>query len=189
MAKNRKTVHKSFTYLQCDDFAAYLSKMAAEGWHFKEWKFGLVFEKGEPENAVYAVEVFINGTNYDMRPGDHTLNFAEYCEAAGWKLIDARAKFCIFKKIRADAVDIVTREERLQNATKAYSKNLRPQVFCAVIWALTVFLDFFPVSDFIDTVFSGISLVLSAYWVFYFMFTISKLIWFWVWQKKAKKKI
>ena len=33
MARNRKTVLKNFSYLQCDDFAAYLSQMAAKGWH------------------------------------------------------------------------------------------------------------------------------------------------------------
>jgi hypothetical protein len=50
MAKNRKTVFKGFSYLQCDDFAAYLSHMAAKGWHFKEFNIGLVFEKGTPRS-------------------------------------------------------------------------------------------------------------------------------------------
>ena len=189
MKKNHKTVRKSFTYLQCDDFAAYLSKMAADGWHFKEWKSGLVFEKGEPEDAVYAVEVFINGSNYDMRPGEHTLSFAEYCEAAGWRLIDARAKYCIFKRLRDDAVDIVTQEERLENAIKAYRKNFYPQVWLAAMWLFQLFLAFYPVSDFIDTVFSGIDLFVSVCWFFYSIFTFSKLIWFQHWKKNAKKQL
>ena len=58
MGKNRKTVFKGFDYMHCDDFARYLEEMAAKGWHFKEWGVGLKFEKGEPEQAVYAVEVF-----------------------------------------------------------------------------------------------------------------------------------
>ena len=188
MAKNRKTVRKSFTYLQCDDFAAYLSQMAAEGWHFKEWKFGLVFEKGEPENAVYAVEVFINGTDYDMRPGDHTLNFAEYCEAAGWKLVDARAKFCIFKQIRTDAVDILTQEERLKNAAAAYGKNLRIQAVMAIMWLFNLCLRLFPIYSFIETIFSGMDLAFAVYSVFFFIYIVSKIIWFCVWKQKARKR-
>ena len=48
-----KKVRKQFDYMHCDDFAAYLSEMAAKGWHFKAWKAGLVFEKGEPEIVLY----------------------------------------------------------------------------------------------------------------------------------------
>ena len=115
MGNNRKTVLKHFGYLRCDDFAAYLTEMAAKGWHFKEWKIGLVFEKGKPENVRYAVEVFIKGSEYDMWPGPHTEEFAQYCEAAGWKLVDAKYKYMIFKQVREDAMDILTPQERLEN--------------------------------------------------------------------------
>ena len=49
MSAARKTVLKGFDYMHCDDFALYLGKMAAKGWHFREWGIGLKFEKGEPE--------------------------------------------------------------------------------------------------------------------------------------------
>ncbi|MBQ8278751.1 MAG: DUF2812 domain-containing protein [Roseburia sp.] len=113
-----KTVLRSFDYMHCDDFAMYLSEMAAKGWHFKEWGVGLKFEQGEPENAIYAVEVFTNASENDLRPEPHTQEFAEYCEAAGWKLIDARQKFCIFKKVDENAVELFTPEERVKNAFK-----------------------------------------------------------------------
>ena len=84
MARNTKTVLKGFDYMHCDDFAKYLSNMAAKGWHFKEWGVGLKFEKGEPKQAVYAVEVFTKASENDMRPEPNTQEFAAYCEAAGW---------------------------------------------------------------------------------------------------------
>jgi len=118
MSAKRKTVFKGFDYMHCDDFANYLSDMALKGWHFKEWSVGLKFEKGEPEQAVYAVEVFPNASENDMRPGPHTEEFVEYCEKAGWKFIDAKQKYCIFKKLEKDAVDLFTQEERLNNAFK-----------------------------------------------------------------------
>ena len=118
MGAKRKTVLKGFTYMHCDDFAKYLSDMAAKGWHFKEWGVGLKFEKGVPEQAVYAVEVFSKASENDMRPEPNTQEFAEYCESAGWKFVDAKQKYCIFKKIDENALDLFTPEERLINAFK-----------------------------------------------------------------------
>ena len=132
MRKNTKTVLKGFDYLHCDDFADYLEEMARKGWHFKEWGAGLVFERGAPENSCYAVEVFINGSEFDTRPDVHTQEFAEYCEAAGWKLIDAKRKFCIFKKVREDTEEILTDEERLHNISKEEQKEIGWQMFLTI---------------------------------------------------------
>lgn len=118
MGAKRRTVLKGFTYMNCDDFAKYLIDMAAKGWHFKEWGVGLKFEKGEPEQAVYAVEVFEKASENDMRPEPNTQEFAVYCESAGWKFIDAKQKYCIFKKIDEDALELFTPEERVTNAFK-----------------------------------------------------------------------
>ena len=68
MSVKRKKVLKGFNYMHVDDFAKYLSDMAAKGWHFKEWGVGLKFEKGEPERAVYAVEVFQKASDNDTSP-------------------------------------------------------------------------------------------------------------------------
>lgn len=111
-----KTVLRAFDYMHCDDLAKYLNEMAAKGWHFKEWGIGFKFEQGEPETAVYAVEVFTKASADTMRPEPETAEFAEYCEAAGWKFIDGKQKFCIFKKVKEDAVPMFTPEERVRNA-------------------------------------------------------------------------
>lgn len=118
MSRTKKTVWKAFDYMHCDDFARYLEEMAAKGWHFKEWGAGLKFEKGEPQNVKYAVEVFTKASENDLRPEPNTQEFAEYCEAAGWKLVDGKQKFCIFKKVDENAVAILTPEERVKNAFK-----------------------------------------------------------------------
>lgn len=188
MAKNRKTVFKHFSYLQCDDFAAYLSSMASKGWHFKEWGVGLVFEKSEPEQAVYAVEVFIHGSQYDLKPDDHTMNFSDYCEAAGWKLIDSKQKYCIFKQIRPDAVPIVTPEERLQNAAKAYRGQLIWQVVLSLLWICNLLLHILPTSRLIDSLFSQINLMFILIWASYFLFIAGKCIWFGLWMRKTRKR-
>ena len=68
----KKQVRKHFSYTQCDDFAAYLQEMSRKGFHFTEWKGGLVFEKGEPEDVTYQVEVFADGEEMDQRPSQDT---------------------------------------------------------------------------------------------------------------------
>jgi len=118
MGAKKKTVLKSFDYMHCDDFANYLEEMAAKGWHFVEWGVGLKFEKGEAADVTYAVEIFTKAGENDTRPEPDTQEFAEYCEAAGWKFIDAKQKFCIFKKVDARAMELFTPEERVRNAFK-----------------------------------------------------------------------
>ena len=119
MASNYKRVRKQFDYMNCDDFAAYLSEMAAKGWHFKIWEDGLVFEEGEPADVTYAVEIFDKAKERDLGPEEATFEFSEYCESAGWKFIDSRRKFCILKKIKEDAMPLFTPEERVKNTLKA----------------------------------------------------------------------
>ena len=42
-----KRVFKNYRYIENDAFAQYLHEMSLKGWHLKEWKFWLEFEKGE----------------------------------------------------------------------------------------------------------------------------------------------
>ena len=163
MAKNTKTVRKRFDYRQCDDFAAYLNHMARQGWHFKEFRSKLVFEKGEPENSVYAVEIFTDGTEHDMQPSYKAMSFAEYCEAAGWKLVDQRVKWCVLKQIREDAVPIFTDEERFENV-KSVSYAGRKQLNW--LWLLLILLQgWLALTDPRAFLFKPSSLFILFYWV------------------------
>ena len=135
--KEVKRRFKYFKYRECDAFAKYLEEQAAKGWHFKEWRLGLVFEKGEPRKVKYSVEVFPKGDDRDSRPEKDAEEFAEYCEAAGWKLIDGQRKFCIFKATRRDAVPIATPEERYENICKAERERLwLPFVYVPFVWIM-----------------------------------------------------
>lgn len=188
MGRNRKTVLKGFGYLRCDDFAAYLTKMSAKGWHFKQWGAGLVFEKGEPENVQYAVEVFIDGSEYDTRPDVHTQEFAEYCEAAGWKLLDAKRKFVIFKKMREDAVDILTPRERLENIAKEERKEIFHKMLLS--YGYTILQLFrFTGAEFANRIFSNGLLMISAVWFSLAICATARLLHYLIWKMTWTKKI
>ncbi len=174
MGKNKKTTFKVFDYMHCDDFAKYLERMAANGWHFKEWGAGLKFEKGEPSQVTYAVEVFNKAKETDLRPEPDTKEFAEYCEAAGWKLIDAKQKFCIFQKVDENAVNILTPEERVQNSWKAMF-SFSP-ILLLVLYGINMVLQlqnlFGPMFSY--SIFSTLSLFNVSVWTFLFLTQLMK---------------
>lgn len=188
MGKNKKTVLKSFDYLHCDDYAAYLMDMSRKGWHFKEWGAGLVFERGEPEEVTYAVEVFIDGSEYDTRPEVHTEEFAEYCEAAGWKLVDAKRKFCIFKKVQENAAEILTDEERLNNISKEEQKGILGELGTAVMWSILQTLQFYG-SGFVNRIFSNGMLLVMLLWYSMAFAAIGRGLHFLLWKQKTEKLI
>lgn len=119
MNKTKKRSFRSFRYIHCDDFSDYLESMARQGWHFLRWPLWLEFEKGEPSDTCYHVEVFDRATEWDTHPEGNTEDYSDYCAAAGWKLVDSRRKFCIFQRLRSDAPPIVTEEERFHSIRRA----------------------------------------------------------------------
>ena len=175
MAKTRKTTYKVFDYMHCDDFAKYLERMAAKGWHFIEWGAGLKFEKGEPKQITYAVEVFNKAKETDLRPEPNTKEFAEYCEAAGWKLVDAKQKFCIFQKIEENAVDILTPEERVENSFKGIVSG--SNIILLILYGLNAALQFRNMfgSMFSYSIFSTMSFFNISAWTFLFLTKLIKI--------------
>ena len=114
----------NFCYTERGAFAEYLHKMSLKGWHFAGWKWGMVFEQGEPEDIVYDVEIFSEAGEKDLRPEEETEEYAEYCRAAGWEFVDANRKFCVFRKVSEYAVPIVTETERVEEIWKAEGKRM-----------------------------------------------------------------
>ena len=187
MAKNTKAVRRRFEYRQCDDFAAYLNHMARQGWHFKEFRSKLIFEKGEPEDAVYAVEIFTDGTDHDMQPSYKAMNFAEYCEAAGWQLIDQRVKWCVLKRTREDAVPIFTDEERFENVKSVTHCISWKAIFLELLFLPIMFwLIFYLPSTYL---FTPSRLLLSIYWPLICIRDIFRTIEYHHWLKDCEARL
>ena len=176
MGRTTKTTFKVFDYMHCDDFAKYLERMAAAGWHFKEWGAGLKFEKDEPKQVTYAVEVFTKASENDLRPEPNTKEFAEYCEVAGWKLVDAKQKFCIFQKVDENAVDIMTPKERVENAWKAMFGS--SPILLLILYGTNMVLQLRNLfgSMFSYSIFSTLSLFNISVWAFLFFTQLMKFV-------------
>lgn len=187
MAKTKKTVRKGLSYLSCDDFAAYLNHMARQGWHFTGWRAGLVFEKGEPEDSVYAVEVFSQASEYDVRPEPQTEEFAEYCEAAGWRMIDARRKFVVFKRTRPDAVPIMTDPERFENIAKAEAPDQFRVYSLALVWFLMKLFEFNTAFEY--RIFSPIDLFSMWFWMSLLLLGVIRYGQFLLWKHRCRRRL
>ncbi|MBQ8519603.1 MAG: DUF2812 domain-containing protein [Agathobacter sp.] len=188
MRAKKKTVLKGFDYLHCDDFAKYLETMAEKGWHFKEWGAGLTFEKGEPEQSVYAVEVFTKASEEELRPEPHTKEFVEYCEAAGWKFIDAKQKFCIFKRVDNNAVALFTDEERVENSCKGMLSA--SAIILWVLYGINALLQWMNILSFFESkIFSTSFLFNFSVWNLLFVAQGCKLLYTFYTRRKLKKAI
>lgn len=187
MKAKKKTVRKVFSYRNCDDFAAYLNHMARQGWHFREWRAGLVFEQGEPEEAVYAVEVFTKAEESDTRPLPETEEFAEYCEAAGWQFVDASRKFVVFKRIRDDAVPIMTDQERFEAIYKADGHGIWRWLILTGIWFIIQILEFG--SGFKYSIFRNRELIVASAWFLLFILAAARAIQFLLWKRRFAQRM
>ena len=138
-------IHKFvyYNYFESDAFASYLHEMSLQGYHFKGFGFGLKFEKGEPKDITYDAYVFNEQQEGDQGLNPNSEDFLAYCKEAGWQFIDANQRWIIFYKVKEDAVDIATKEEKLENALSVRKDNLK---LAAILLALVV-------GDIIHTVF------------------------------------
>lgn len=187
MKAKKKTVRKFFSYRNCDDFAAYLNHMARRGWHFREWRAGLVFEQGQPEEAVYAVEVFSKAEETDTRPLPETEEFAEYCEAAGWQFVDACQKFVVFKRVREDAVPIMTDQERFDTISKADGHSVWRWLGVSLAWCIMQILEFR--SGFKYSIFRSRELIAAGTWFLLFVLAAARTIQFLCWKRRCVRRM
>lgn len=184
----RKVIFGNFRYRECDNLALYLEKMARQGWLFKDWRLGMVFEKGEPQKLEYAAEVFQEGNENDTKPEPQTEEFAVYCREAGWELVSSRKKLCIFRKISPDAAPIMEPEERYRNIKKAERESGGRWAIFICILGLSM-INGLRTNNPGEWIFDNLSLAL---WITLFCLFIYKLIWFLdfrYWTAKARRAL
>lgn len=186
--KRVRRVFKYYRYIESDAFAQYLHEMSLKGWHLKEWKFWLEFEKGESRDIEYAVEVFPKGSEMDVKPGMDAEEYAEYCRAAGWELVDGRRRFCIFRRISEDAIPIVTEEERFRNIRKAeWGLCLTSLLTSVFIFGLSALQ--FSRAGFVFILFSNMLLLLSLTIAAVLVYEAVQCIHLAVWSIKAGREM
>lgn len=177
-----------FKYRECDAFAEYLHQQSLKGRHFVEWRLGLVFEKGEPADIRYAAEIFPKGKEDALRPDEDTEEYAEYCAAAGWKMLDGERKFVIFRQEKEDAAPIVSARERLENVRKAEKQQNGWRTIFAVYLLVSTWLRFWKM-DFDYLIFSDGLFLMNVFITIVCLYSIIDRIVFLYWIRKAEQKL
>ena len=178
----------SFHPRECDSFAEYLHEQSLQGWHFKEWRFGLVFEKGEQKDIIYDVEISPKASEQDMRPSEDTKDFADYCEVAGWKLLDSHGKLCIFKQEREDAFPIVEPAERFESIAKEEHDEWFRTYFTTLGLAALYIFEFFTF-NFERWVFDNLMLAFVVFMVVMGIAGVLEGVGLVIWKKRQKQRL
>ena len=115
-----------------DAIKDYLEQQASQGYKLVKVEGNyFLFEKTEPCNIKYSVEVFNKASNYDTIPAKTTEEFIEFCREAGWEYVCSRGKIQIFSTTDENVVPIET-------DPKAKLKTIKKSFFIPQILTLLV---------------------------------------------------
>jgi uncharacterized membrane protein len=101
--------------------------------------------------------------------------------------VDAWRKFVVFKRIREDAVPILTDEERLENVLKAENVwGLYPLTH-SLIWCVMELTEFGTMFSY--RIFSAYHLITMAVWIVLFLMALLRAIHFLLWKRQCKQRM
>ena len=131
---NEKKKAFDFYYTELAAFAEYLEQQESKGYRLKRFENNmLIFEKCEPRNIRYSVEIF-KGSSYR--------EFIESCSLEGWEHVTTyNGELYIFRTQKSDAIEIMTDEK------EKFKTTAKRMVFQPGLWSF-IFSAFYPPMDF-----------------------------------------
>lgn len=181
---NEKKKAFDFYYTELSAMAEYLEEQESKGYRLKRFENNrLIFEKCEPRNIRYSVEIF-NGSSYR--------EFIESCSLEGWEHVTTyNGELYIFRTQKSDAIDIMTDEK------EKFKVTAKKTIFQPGVWYF-FFYAFIPlyqlifrlnrgitINVFETDVFNYISLMLIVLYIF---LTLLRLFDCCLWQYTVRKK-
>lgn len=168
----------------------YLENMALKGW-ILNGMFGyfLRFVKEKPQKLKYTVDVVNNISIYAGNDSNASMEYREYCEAAGWKFVCERDKILIFSKNEEIDLPIQTDErEKFKSIFKASLSYILLDTFAAFIWLFTqcnMWFGGYSANFLADNI---ILIVLLSIFIWALQ-GVTQLIHFLIWSMRAKRKL
>lgn len=90
----RKYELNNFEPYQFADIRDHLEAMALRGWRLERMeRYFLVYRRGEPKQVRYALAFHPEVGNYDPLPTQGQEIYADYCQEAGWELVDTWSQY------------------------------------------------------------------------------------------------
>lgn len=181
---NEKKKAFDFYYTELSAIAEYLEQQESKGYRLKRFeKNMLIFEKCEPRNIRYSVEIF-KGSSYR--------EFIESCTLEGWEHVTTyNGELYIFRTQKSDAIDIMTDEK------EKFKVTAKKAIFQPGIWSF-FFYAFIPLYQLIFRLNVGIRIRLFEtdvinymslmFIVIYVFITLLRLFDCFLWQYTVRKK-
>ena len=167
---------KRFCLPPCPDWdvqgtEAWLTEMAAEGWHLGETGFFLGFawfEKGAPKQVRYRLTAAQKQAGALDSPDAEQRDVAS---ALGWEYVERRGQFYIYRTEDADARELNTDDAVQALSLKAVKKRKLSSLISAFIWLIVYPLAFAR---------GGIILKMLALRTWLFLLLTATVLWFFI---------
>jgi len=145
--RDKKITFFNFLPYECVAAEEYLELMAEKGWLLQSIKgLFLVFEKIEPQEIKYSVDVLPKASFFDHKDSDVALEYREYCRAAGWNYVCQRGKIQIFyaEEYGKETISIHTDEnEKFKSVFKASLYYIASQFLIILLFIYNLKLQLF----------------------------------------------
>ncbi len=168
----------------------HLEDMAAKGWMLeKTGTFFWKYRKCEPKEVHFAINYFPKASEFAPEPTEEQKLMFEYCEQAGWKLVDVVAQMQIFYNAQEHPVpletDAVTQVEIIAKAMK--SSFLPAQILLGVIGVLQLGMFIWRFAEHpINVLTDGMNLFTGLCWIGVILFTGLEFVNYFTWLKRAR---
>jgi uncharacterized membrane protein (DUF485 family) len=188
---NTKITFFNFAPYECGAAEEYLEVMAEKGWLLQSITGPfLKFKRIEPKKLKYTVDILNRVFHYDPNDSDITLEYREYCEAAGWNYVCSKRKIQIFyaEEVK-ETVSIQTdEEEKFKSVFKASLSYVVDAVIFILFIAFNLKLMLFR-GDIEYTLATNTGLVSIIASVFIILLIITEIISFPFWVIRAKSHL
>ena len=188
--KDIKKKVEFFTFYDKTGIEKHLEKMALEGWLLEKMSaFRWTYRRIEPQKLHFSVSYYATITDFEPEPTEEQLAFNEFCEHSGWKLAASTMQMQVFYNENENPVPIETDPIlEVENIHRSVKKTVLVSYF------LMMFLGFVMGASFISTMLgdpiyllsSATKLFTGVWCVIAFAYSLTELITYFVWRKKAK---
>jgi hypothetical protein len=188
---NTKIIFFNFAPYECGAAEEYLEVMAEKGWLLQSITGPfLKFKRIEPKKLKYTVDILNKVFHYDPNDSDITLEYREYCEAAGWNYVCSKRKIQIFyaEEVKK-TVSIQTDEEaKFKSVFKASLSYVIDTLIFILFLAYNLKLMLFNM-DIEYTLVTNTGLVSIIASVFIILLNFTEIISFLFWVIRAKSHL
>ena len=189
--KDTKKKFEFFTFYDKTGIEKHLEQMAAEGWLLEKMSaFRWTYRRIEPKKIHFSVSYYATITDFEPEPTEEQQTFNEFCEHSGWKLATQTVQMQVFYNENESPVPIETDPVlEVENIHRSVKKTV------LVTYFLMLFLGFIMGASFVSTMLGDPILLLSSsirlftgiWCIVAFVYSLTELITYFTWRRKAKK--